>query len=166
MTNNNLKNNDDSMNGLFKNLGKFITVVGDMVNSGENVMKSSGEIGNLNNDKVKTAYNFSVKMGLNDDIKSHFANITNKTYYPTRIEPNIDIFEEEKEFTIILMVNSIDEKDIRIQPKNDILVFEAENENVHYYKEISTPPNLEINNVKWSYKNGVIKIDIPRQLTS
>ena len=154
---------NNPISGLFKGLEKFINVASDMVNTGENIKKYSGEINGFNNEKIKSAYDVTIKLGLDDKLES-FKNLSKNRYIKTRVEPNIDVFDEKNEFTIIILANNIKEKDINIQAENDVVVFEAQNENVHYYKEISIPSELQIENIKWSYKNGIIKVDIQKQV--
>ena len=161
MPDNNDSNNNNPINSIFEGLGKVINAVSDMTNKGENFRKFASEIDGSDKDKVKTACNFSVKLGLNDDLGSLKTFIQNKHVNPT-IEPSIDTFDEEKEFTIIVMVNNIDEKDIRIEPKEKAIVFEAQNSNIHYHKKIDVPLEFTPDSIKSSYKNGIIKISIPK----
>lgn len=154
--------NNDSVDNLFKGLEKIVSVVGNMIDSGENVVKYSGSIKGLDNEKIKSAYNLSVKLGINDgleSLKSEFKNRIQKSF----VEPGVDIFDEDDKKTIIILVNNISEQDIHIESKNNGIIFEAKNPNVHYYKEIETSDKLQMENLKWTYKNGVIKIDIPKK---
>lgn len=159
----NSKNDDNPLNNLFDGLGKFINIVSDMSITGENVKKYTGEINGLNNNKIKSAYDFSVKLGLNDD--SHpIRTFSKNKYTEAKVEPNVDIFDEEEELSVIILVNNINESDIKIQPKGKGMIFEARNANIHYYKEIDLPFEPELSSFKWNYKNGIISISIPKQV--
>jgi len=151
-------NNNNPIGSVFKGLEKLINVVSDMANKGENIKEFNGNIPGIDNDKVHSAYNLSFKVGLTDKLNSSSVN----KYIRTRIEPNVDILDEEDELKVIILVNSIDEKDITIQPKENVIVFEAQNPSVNYYKEITIPSNAQTSNLSWRYKNGVITINIPK----
>ena len=151
-------NNNNPIGSVFKGLEKLINVVSDMANKGENIKEFNGNIPGIDNDKVHSAYNLSFKVGLTDKLNSSSVN----KYIRTRIEPNVDILDEEDELKVIILINSIDEKDITIQPKENVIVFEAQNPSVNYYKEITIPSNAQTSNLSWRYKNGVITINIPK----
>jgi len=151
-------NNSNPIGSVFKGLEKLINVVSDMAHTGENIKEFSGSIPGIDNNKVHSAYNLSFKVGLTDKLNSSSVN----KYIRTRIEPNVDILDEEDELKVIILINSIDEKDITIQPKENVIVFEAQNPSVNYYKEITIPSNAQTSNLSWRYKNGVITINIPK----
>ena len=159
--NNNFDNHNNPINGIFKGLEKVIYAIGDMVDKNENIITQSGEISSSVNDKIKGAYNFSVRMGINEHVKS-LKDISAAKTHKTKVEPETDIFNEDTEITVIIMASNIEEKDIQIEAIENIVSFEAQNPNIHYHKKISLPPGLNTINLKWSYKNGIIKIDIPK----
>jgi len=151
-------NNSNPIGSVFKGLEKLINVVSDMAHTGENIKEFSGSIPGIDNNKVHSAYNLSFKVGLTDKLNTSSAD----KYTRTKIEPNVDIFHEENEIRVIILVNSIDEKDIIIQPNENIIIFQAQNPSVNYYKEITIPSDAQTSNLSWRYKNGVITINIPK----
>lgn len=153
--------NNNIAGGMFKGLDKLINIASGLIDSSENIKRYSGEINSIDKNKIKTSYDVSIKLGLDEKIES-LKTLSKNNYNRTRVEPNIDILDEEKDFIVIILVKNISENDIKIQHERGRIFFEAQNENVYYYKEINIPMELQINNTKWSYKNGIIKINITK----
>ncbi len=75
-------------------------------------------------------------------------------------EPIVDVFEEAKEINIIAEMPGIEEKDINLELKGDILNINAEGKDRQYQKEVLLPKPTKAEDMTWSYKNGILEIKI------
>lgn len=149
------------LNGLMKGLEGIFGLVDDMIVSGENLRNISKEIDLPTQEKVKAQYDMSVKLGLNEAHTSGKSFVKNNQI---KIEPNVDTYEEEKRYQIIILTSNIEQKDIEIYSKDNRIIFEARNSEVFYYKEITIPCIIDDSKLTWAYKNGVTEIAISKEM--
>jgi HSP20 family protein len=92
--------------------------------------------------------------------------------------PKVDIKEDEKSIRVIADLPGMDEKDIDVSLKENVLTIggerkeEKKSENDKEYRiersigsfsrSFSLPENTDTGNIKASYKKGVLKIEIPK----
>ena len=98
--------------------------------------------------------------------------IYRKTYF------SVDIYEANNRFVIIIDVAGINKKQINVSVSDDILIIKGErkrtnaiDENLCYYhmeieygpfeRRIRIPRNIDIDNMKIEYDNGLLNIEIP-----
>ncbi|RDU24976.1 Hsp20/alpha crystallin family protein [Anaerosacchariphilus polymeriproducens] len=155
--------NDDNRNdvkGPFNNLMKglegILGVVDDLIVNGENFKNLSGEIELPSQNKVKTHYDMTIKTGLNE-VHTNSKFVKNSQM---KIEPSIDIYEEEMGYQVIVLTSNVAENDIKIFSNDNRLIFEASNAEVIYYKEITLPCMIDDQKLVWTHKNGVTEITI------
>ena len=95
--------------------------------------------------------------------------------------PSADVYEEDAHYVIKAELPGIDKKDIHIDFENNTLVLKGErtedkevNEESYYRKEMAygrfqrsfaLPEGVEADNIKADYKDGVLKITIPKPET-
>ncbi|KAA0001554.1 MAG: Hsp20/alpha crystallin family protein [Thermoplasmata archaeon] len=72
-------------------------------------------------------------------------------------EEKADIFEDEKKIYVTLELSNVDEKDIKIKIKNDLLQIFARDE----LKEIKLPAKVK-RKLKKSYRNGILDIELEK----
>lgn len=123
----------------------------------------------------------------NMDFFRDFDSIMNDFFYsPARLSrqsgglnwsPRIDIFEKDSEIQVLAELPGIDKKDIDISVKENVLTisgekkFEDKKEEEYYCCErgygkfersFRMADRIESENIKAEYKNGVLKLSIPK----
>jgi HSP20 family protein len=156
---------DVGIGGIFKGLGEFIEKLGDLAEKGKEFQKS-GEIEGLGK-KLSGVYGFSVKVGGlgGERVKVEpFGNIHKDKKGEAVVdevrEPIIDIFEEPDYTMIVAEMPGVEEKDIRIDLKDDILQISAETHEKKYHKEILLKESFTKNKMTHAYKNGILEIKL------
>lgn len=142
---------------IMKGLEGVFGLVDDLIINSENFKQISGEFNSPTQNKVKAQYGVSVKMGLDKNYSTINRNPLIKT------EPSVDIYEEANEYKIIILTRNIEENDIKISIKNNCIIFEAQNVEIIYYKEIALPCVIDDQKLAWSYKNGVTEVSVGKQ---
>ncbi len=93
--------------------------------------------------------------------------------------PSVDIHENENELVLSAEVPGIEDKDIEINIENNILSIQGERkieeetkeENYHriersygsFYRSFTLPTNVNQDNIKAEYDNGVLRISMPKK---
>ncbi len=94
------------------------------------------------------------------------------------INPSVDLKETDKAVEVTAELPGVAQDDISLQLDNDMLVIKAErkkeetkkDENVHlmecswgsYARHIPLPCKIEQKNVKASFKDGILKVELPK----
>jgi len=158
---------DLGFGNIFKGLGNFIDLISDLAEKGEGLIEKSGEFtgeGKLKD--LKGVYGFSVKMGVGGTPEVEpFGNIKKTEQGPVVEEvrePMIDVFDEEDSIRIIAELPGVEEKDIKVNLKEDILTIYAENKNRKYNKEILLSSKVKPDSLTQSYKNGILEINVSK----
>ena len=164
---------DLGLGGLFKGLGTLIDSATKLAEKGEELSKS-GEIDFSGLEKIKGLKDLKGVYGvrvrtLADGRPSvqPFGNIKNIKKTPKGPvveevrEPIVDLFDESDEIHVVAEMPGIDEKDITIEIKGDILNINAEGENRKYQKEVLLSREAKTDDMTWTYKNGILEIKIP-----
>lgn len=73
-----------------------------------------------------------------------------------------DIFDEEDDIVIIAEMPGIEESDLKIDLKGDILEISAERKSRKYHKELLLPMKADKSNMKLRYNNGILEIRIKK----
>jgi len=94
--------------------------------------------------------------------------------------PSIDVEEDEKGIRVKAEIPGIDEKDLRVTLDQNILSIEGEKREERreedkgsryvlserkfgsFHRSISLPSGVKAESIKASFKNGVLKVEIPR----
>jgi HSP20 family protein len=159
------------LGGLFKGLGDLMEAASKLKEKGEEISKS-GEIdfSSLNKIKglqdLKGVYGVSVRtMADGRSSVQPFGNIKKSPKKGPMVEevrePIIDIFDESDHINVVAEMPGIDEKDVQIEIKGDILNISAEGKNRKYQKEVLLASEATGENMTWAYKNGMLEIKIP-----
>jgi len=154
---------DLGLGNLFKGIGNFVDLVGKMSEKGEEFVEKTKEFqgeGALKD--LKGVYGFSVKMGLGGKpTVEPFGNVKSTPKGPvveeTR-EPIVDIFEEDSEVQIVAEMPGVNEQDVKLEIKGDVLILSAEGVKRKYRKEILLPTQVEPEALSRSHKNGVFEV--------
>jgi HSP20 family protein len=154
------------LGGLFKGIEKLVDLAGKL--QSENEIVKEGEI-NLDHLKkgMKGVYGFTIKSasGGGRPTVETFGNIKKTPEGPKveeEREPMTDMFDEKDEIVIIAEMPGIEEIDIKIDIKGDMLDISAERNSRKYHKELLLPAKVEKENMKVKYNNGILEIRIKK----
>jgi HSP20 family protein len=157
---------DLGFGGLFKGLGDFIDLLGDMIETGEEEVTRSGEfrVKGLG-DKGRGVYGFSVRTGIGGIPRvERFGNIRTTEEGPVVAEvrePLVDVFDEEQEIVIVAELPGVGEEEVRIEIQDDILSLETTGER-KYAKEILLPEPVDAATLQKAYKNGILELRLKK----
>ncbi len=154
------------LGGLFKGIEKLVDLAGKLQDVKE--INKEGEI-NLDNLKkgMKAVYGFTIKtaVGGGKPTMETFGNIKKTPEGPKveeEREPLTDVFDEKEEIVIIAEMPGIEESDLKIDLKEDMLELSAERNSRKYRKELLLPVKVEKAKMKVKYNNGILEIRIKK----
>ena len=160
---------DFGLGGLFKGLGNLIDTATKLAEKGEELSKT-GEIRFSGLEKIKGLKDlkgvYGVRVRTMADGKPSiqpFGNIKKTPKGPVVEEvrePIVDVFEEPKEITIIAEMPGIEEKDINVELKGDILNISTDGKDRQYQKEVLLSRSAKPEDMSWTYKNGMLEIKV------
>ena len=160
---------DFGLGGLFRGLGNLIDSATKLAEKGEE-LKKTGEINFSGLEKIKGLKDLKGVYGINirtladgrPSVQS-FGNIKKTPRGPVVEEvrePIVDVFEEPKEIHIIAEMPGIEEKDVNLEIKGDILNISTLGEDRKYQKEILLPRSVKSEDMTWTYRNGILEVKI------
>jgi len=153
------------LGGLFKGIEKLVDLAGKLEDKGG--INKEGEI-NFDHIKkgMKGVYGFTVNTAGGGSPKVEtFGNIKKTPEGPKvdeEREPITDIFDEKEEIVVIAEMPGIDENDIKIDLKEDILDIAAMGKNRTYRKELLLPVKGTKENLRHKFTNGILEIRIKK----
>lgn len=157
---------DLGLGGLFKGIEKLVDLASELEKAGGEI-KKEGEI-DLSNlkDGMKGVFGFSIKTAMGGKpIVEHFGNIK-KTPRGAKVEeerePITDIFDEKNEVRVYAEMPGVNENDIEIDLKGDILNISAKSGDRKYRKEVLLPAKAKNATFTSSFKNGILEIKIKK----
>ena len=155
-----------SLGGLFKGIEKLVDLAGELKETGGEVNKE-GEIDLSHLKKgMKGVFGFSVKTAVGGKpIVEPFGNIKKTPKGPTVEEvrePITDVFDEKEEIKVYAEMPGVNEKDIKLDLKGDILDISAQSGDRKYHKEILLPTKVKAETLTSSYKNGILEVKIKK----
>ena len=158
---------DFGLGGLFKGFGNLFDIVSKMTEEGKEEHISTGEIKGLG-DKVKGIYGFSVKMGIGGQpTVEQFGNIKKTEKGSVEVaevrEPIVDVFDEGDYLMVIAELPGVDESDIHLEIKGDILTLKAEGKDRKYSKEVLLPSEVEGGSMETQYRSGIMEIKLTKK---
>ena len=57
-------------------------------------------------------------------------------------------------------VPGVEEKDIKLHVKNNLLIISVDTSEKKYYKEVKLPTSVKNNSVESTYRNGVLEVKV------
>jgi len=155
---------DFGLGGLFKGIEKLIDLAADLKEAGGEI-KKEGEIDLSNLKKgMKGVYGFSIKtMTGGRPVVESFGNIKKTPKGPTveeEREPLTDVFDEKEEVRVYAEMPGVNEEDIKLDLRGDILDILAKSGDRKYHKEILLPVKVKSETLISSYKNGILEVKI------
>jgi len=154
------------LGGLFKGIEKLIDLAGKLEEKGGGISKE----GEINLDQLrkgmKGVYGFTINTAGGGSPKVEtFGNIK-KTPEGPRVdeerEPITDVFDEENEMVIIAEMPGIEQEDIKIELKEDILGISAVSKSRTYRKELLLPSKALLQDLNQKFTNGILEIRIKK----
>ena len=149
-------------------LGAMVEKLGELAEKGEELRKS-GEIRDPAG-KLRGIYGFNVKVGLGkDEFKVEpFGNVradteTGKPVVTEVREPIVDVFDEETHILVVAEMPGVDEKDVHLELRDDLLAISAERGAMKYRKEVLLPDTFSAGQMSHSCRNGVLEVKLARQ---
>ncbi len=155
-----------SLGGLFKGIEKLVDLAADLKEAGGEI-KKEGEI-DLSHLKegMKGVFGFSVKTAVGGKpIVEPFGNIKKTPKGPKveeEREPITDIFDENEEIRVYAEMPGVNEENIKLDLKEDILDISAQSGDRKYHKEVLLPAKVKPETLTSSYKNGILEIRIKK----
>lgn len=146
-------------------LGTIVEKLGELAEKGEELRKS-GEIHDREG-KVRGIYGFNVKVGLGkDDLEVvPFGNVhadseTGKPVVTEVREPIVDVFDEEDHILVVAEMPGVDEKDVHLELRDDILAISAECGEMKYRKEVILPADFPESSMSHICRNGMLEVKL------
>ncbi len=153
------------LGGLFKGIEKLVDLAGKLEEKGG--MSKEGEF-NLDHIKkgMKGVYGFTINTAGGGIPKVEtFGNIKKTPEGPKvdeEREPITDIFDEKNEIVVIAEMPGIEETDLEIELKEDILEISAASKSRTYRKELLLPAKMIKSNLRHKFTNGILEIRIKK----
>ncbi len=153
------------LGGLFSGIEKLVDLAGKLEDKG--AMSKEGSI-NLDHIKkgMKGVYGFTINTAGGGTPKVEtFGNIKKTPEGPKvdeEREPITDIFDENDEIVVIAEMPGIEETDLKIDLKEDILEIAAVSKNRTYRKELLLPSKVSKSNLQHKFTNGILEIRIKK----
>ncbi|MFZ4563926.1 MAG: Hsp20/alpha crystallin family protein [Bacteroidales bacterium] len=153
------------LGGLFKGIEKLVDLAGKLEDKGG--IKKEGEI-NFDHIKkgMKGVYGFTINTAGGGAPKVEtFGNIKKTPEGPKvdeEREPITDVFNEKNELVIIAEMPGIEEADLKIDLKEDILEISAASKSRIYRKELLLPVKTIKQNLRHKFTNGILEIRIKK----
>jgi HSP20 family protein len=155
-----------SLGGLFEGIERLVDLATKLKEKGGEIRKE-GEM-DLSHLKegMKGVFGFSIKTAVGGKpIIEPFGNIKKTPRGPTVDEirePITDVFDEGEEILILAEMPGVNQEDIKVDLKGDILGITAQTGDRKYHKEILLPAKIKSETLTFSYKNGILEIRIKK----
>jgi HSP20 family protein len=155
-----------SLGGLFKGIEKLVDLAAELKDD-DGEIKKEGEI-DLSHLKegMKGVFGFSIKTALGGKpIVEPFGNIKKTPKGPTveeEREPITDVFDEEDEVRVYAEMPGVNEEDIKVDLREDILDISAQSGDRKYHKEVFLRTKVKTATLTQRYKNGILEIRIKK----
>ncbi len=155
-----------SLGGLFNGIEKLVDLAAELKKAGGEI-KKEGEI-DLSHLKegMKGVFGFSIKTAVGGKpIVEPFGNIKKTPKGPTveeEREPITDVFDEKEEIRVYAEMPGVNQEDVKLDLKGDILDISAQTGDRKYHKEILLPAKVKAETLTSNYKNGILEISIKK----
>lgn len=156
-----------SLGGLMKGIEKLVDLAAELKEAGGEIRKEEEiDLSHLK-EGMKGVYGFSIKTALGGKpVVETFGNIKKTPQGPTveeEREPITDVFNEEAEVRVYAEMPGVNEEDIKVDVKGDILDISAKSQDRQYHKEILLPAKVLPDTLTFSYKNGILSLSMRKE---
>jgi HSP20 family protein len=117
-------------------------------------------------------YGFSMTMGPDGKpVIKEFGNLKPNRNKPSgaqireikeEAEPLIDVFDQNKEITILAQLQGAKREDIRIDVTETQVTIEANTPHQTYHKKLQLPAIVDPNTAQTTYKNGILQVKLQK----
>ena len=157
---------DLSLGGLFDGIGNLVDMAAKLKDAGGEINKE-GEIDFSNvKEGMKGVFGVSIKTAVGGKpVVEPFGNVKKTPEGPKveeEREPLTDIFDEDDEIQIYAEMPGVNEADIKLDLKEDILDISAQTGDRKYHKEVLLPAKVQADTLASSYNNGILEIKVKK----
>ena len=150
------------LGGLFGGIEKIIELAEKAEKAGGELRKEGELRGGSKERPLHGVYGFSVRTGLGKERSriQTFGNIKRTKQGPRVVEvrePLVDVFDEKDSIGVIVELPGVQENEIKLEVKGDILDLETTGEK-KYAKEILLPAKVDGASQEMSFKNGILEV--------
>ncbi len=154
------------LGGLLDGIGNLVDLAAKLKEAGGEVNKE-GEIDLSHLKKgMKGVFGVSVKTAVGGKpIVESFGNVKKTPQGPKveeEREPITDVFDEEQEIRVYAEMPGVNQEDIKLDLKEDILELSAQTGDRKYCKEILLPAKVNAESMTSSYNNGILEVRIKK----
>lgn len=155
-----------SLGGLLEGIGNLVDLAGKLKEAGGEINKE-GEIDFSHlKEGMKGVFGVSIKTAVGGKtVVEPFGNVKKTPQGPTveeEREPITDIFDEDQEIRIYAEMPGVNQEDIKLDLKEDILDISAQTGDRKYHKEILLPSKVQAETMTSSYNNGILEIKVKK----
>lgn len=159
---------DFGFGNVFRGIGNFLDLLSLMAEEGKEEITQTKEFhgkGELKD--LKGVYGFSVRLGLGGTPSVEtFGNIRQTEAGPKVEEirePLVDIFDEGDIVLVLGELPGVEESDVHLELKDDILTISAEGKDRKYSKEVMLPSTVKADTMSRSFKNGILEVKFAKE---
>jgi HSP20 family protein len=152
----------------FDGLGAMLERLGELAEKGEELRKS-GEIHDAEG-KLRGIYGFNVKVGLGKEgfEVEPFGNVradteTGRPVVSEIREPIVDVFDEDAHVLVVAEMPGVDEADVRLDLRDDVLAIRAERGAMKYRKEVMLPASFPESRMSHTCRNGMLEVKFEKE---
>jgi len=154
------------LGGLLDGIGNLVDLAAKLKEAGGEINKE-GEIDFSHLKKgMKGVFGVSVKTAVGGKtVVEPFGNVKKTPKGPTveeEREPLTDVFDEDQEIRIYAEMPGVNQEDIKLDLKEDILDISAQTGDRKYHKEILLPAKVQAETMTSSYNNGILEIKVKK----
>jgi HSP20 family protein len=155
-----------SLGGLLDGIGSLVDLAAKLKEAGGEINKE-GEIDFSHLKKgMKGVFGVSIKTAVGGKpVVESFGNVRKTPQGPTveeEREPITDIFDEDQEIRIYAEMPGVNQEDIKLDLKEDILDISAQTGDRKYRKEVLLPAKVRADTMTSSYNNGILEIKVKK----
>jgi len=155
-----------SLGGIFKGIGDLVDMAAKLKDAGGEINKE-GEIDFSNlKEGMKGVFGISIKTAIGGKpVVESFGNVKKTPEGPKveeEREPLTDIFDEDDEIRIYAEMPGVNQEDIKLDLKEDILDISAQTGDRKYHKEILLPSKVQADTLVSSFNNGILEIKVKK----
>lgn len=112
-------------------------------------------------------YGYSMKVGPDGKPEiREFGNVKPRRNWLPHVqeerEPLVDIVETNGEIHVVAELPGVEKKEIKLSGTEDTLTIVVDNPQRKYFKEVSLPGKVRVQEARSQYKNGVLEVTLPK----
>jgi len=154
------------LGGLLDGIGNLVDMAAKLKEAGGEINKE-GEIDFSHLKKgMKGVFGVSIKTAVGGKpVVESFGNVKKTPEGPKveeEREPLTDVFDEDQEIRVYAEMPGVNQEDIKLDLKEDILDISAQTGDRKYHKEILLPAKVQVETLVSSYNNGILEIKVKK----